>query len=185
MTIALPDHYKYLLDPKNPRIIREAIKLYGIKEVAGKGNNQTILNWADEIGGVVGDWYDEDSDPWCALFIAVCLKRAGFDHPQGFDAIRALSYAKWGNPAAVPSLGDIFVINRKGGGHVGIYAGQDKTHFHILGANQSDQVNVQKFLMRSGLIVAVRRCPWKVAQPSTVKPIILPDGLGSVSTRQD
>ena len=183
--MTVPKHYQYLLNGDNPRVILEAMKFYGLREVKGKAHNPIILDWAKEIGGAVEGFYKEDETPWCGLFMAVVLKRAGFTPPQGFNALRALEYATWGNPSALASLGDIVVLKRAGGGHVGLYVGHDSKHFHILGGNQGDAVNVQKFPFGSGLIQSVRRCIWKIRQPDSVRPVFLPDNLGIVSKRQD
>lgn len=167
----LPQQYKFLESLAKPKIIEEALKLYGTKEVPGDKNSPIILGWADEIGGWIGDWYEQDSVPWCGLFVGVCAKRAGFDVTQ--KALSALEWAKWGNPVkpADVALGDVLVFKRDGGGHVALYVGEDDTHYHILGGNQSDQVNIVRKPKLS--LYAARRCPWKYAQPPSVQKIKL------------
>ena len=169
----LPQQYKFLESISVPNIIKEALALYGTKEVPGDKNSPVILGWADEIGGWIGDWYEQDSVPWCGLFVGICAKRAGFDVTQ--KALSALEWGKWGTPvkAADVALGDVLVFKRDGGGHVALYVGEDATHYHILGGNQSDQVNIVRKPKNS--LYAARRCPWKIAQPPSVKKIMLTD----------
>ena len=71
----LPSQYAWLtkLSPL-PRMIEEALKLYGTTEVSGSRNNPQILAWADEVG--LEAVYTADSIPWCGLFMAVVAKRA-------------------------------------------------------------------------------------------------------------
>jgi hypothetical protein len=45
---------------------------------------------------------------------------------------------------APPGLGTILVFSRGSGGHVGVYMGEDSTHYHVLGGNQSDRVSVAR-----------------------------------------
>ena len=47
-----------------------------------------------------------------------------------------------------PCLGAIAVFVRDGGGHVGFYLGEDDTHVHVLGGNQSNSVTVARIEMR-------------------------------------
>jgi hypothetical protein len=78
-------------------------------------------------------------------------------------------------------LGDILTFKRNGGGHVGFYVGEDKTHYHVLGGNQSNQVNVMR-LAKSRLTQA-RRTAWKVAQPASVRKVYL-EAKGTISTNE-
>jgi len=170
----IPARYAYITQPNAPRILREAVKLYGTKELAGDANNPKILAWADEIGGWIGDWYDKDSIPWCGLFVAVCAKRAGYPFTQ--KALSALEWVKWGTQVANPMLGDVLIFRRKGGGHVGFYVGEDKQAFHVLGSNQNDEVNIVRIPINR--LYAARRSPWGSGQPLSVKRIFLPANGG-------
>lgn len=121
----------------------EAIKLIGTKEYAGEADNPTILQWASELGHTIKDYYRKDSIAWCGLFMGVCAKRAGYVPPSGFDTLRARSWAKWGDPVTGnPLLWDVLIFERQGGGHVGIYVGEDKVCYHVLGGNQGDTVSI-------------------------------------------
>ncbi len=58
---------------------------------------------------------------WCARFIGYVLERAG---RRGTGSNLAKSYARYGKAVSKGAVkpGDIAVLNRKGGGHVGIVA---------------------------------------------------------------
>jgi len=177
----LPAQYKDLLDEKGPLILIEALKLYGIREIVGPQHNATILAWADEVNATVGEFVKDDEQPWCALFMSVVEKRAGWVPPAGFDAIRAKSHAKWGDPiAGEPMLGDVLIFGRDGGGHVGIYVGEDKTHFHVLGGNQGNMVCISR-ISRDRLITA-RRSPINSC-PAYIRRIFRA-GNGNVTTNE-
>lgn len=167
----IPLQYHWLVKEKSPKILVEAVKLMGIDEIKGIENNPKIMQWAKELGGVIAHWYNEDEKPWCGLFVAVCAKRAGLSYPEGFDALRAKKWALWGNPAGQPMLGDVLVFERAGGGHVGLYVGQDESAYHVLGGNQSDSVRVSRIDKRR--LIAARRTPWKLMQPKNIRPIWL------------
>jgi uncharacterized protein (TIGR02594 family) len=164
-------NYDWLKDEKAPRILVEAVKLIGTREIPGPRSNPVILEWAKEIGGPVARWYDDDDEAWCGLFMAVCIQRAGYEPPKGFDSIRALRYAFWGDDAPVPMLGDALVFNRNGGGHVGLYVGEDADAYHVLGGNQNNAVNVSRLAKHR--LFASRRTAFKIGKPKNVRKIFL------------
>ena len=176
----LPLAYQWLANEPGPKILIEALKEYGTIEVPGVENNPKILRWGSEIGNSAGMKYAADSVPWCGLFIAVCSKRAGYTPPS--VAVRAASWDSWGKPVNGPAaLGDVLRFQREGGGHVGLYVGEDETAFHVLGGNQSDSVNITRIL-KSRLVTA-RRSPFKNGPPANVRQIIL-SAQGSVSRNE-
>lgn len=161
--------YEWLKAEPGPKILKEALNCYGIYEFRGAENNPVIIEWAKEIGGWIGGWYSDDSIPWCGLFVGICAKRAGFPFTQ--KMLSAREWLNWGQPVTRAMLGDVVVFERVGGGHVGFYVGEDSTHYHILGGNQSDQVNIMR-LARSRAI-GIRRCQWKIKQPANIKQVFL------------
>lgn len=170
----IPEPYTWLEDEPAPRILVAAIDLYGIKEFAGRGNNPLIMDWVFEVGEkTLGAPYTADETPWCGLFMAVCAKRAGVEIPR--IALRARSWAVYGNPSPRPSLGDVLVFGRQGGGHVGLYVGEDKHAFHVLGGNQGDAVSIVR--IAKGRLLAARRTAWRVGQPPNVRPVFLGEGV--------
>lgn len=173
--------FSFLNNAKSPRVIAEAMKLYGTKEIVGAKHNNVILNWAKELDRYVGIPYNADEIPWCGLFVGVCVLRAKFK-PVNI-CVRASEWAKFGNPADKPSLGDILVFSRKGGGHVGFYVGENSTHYQVLGGNQGNMVNIMA--LSKSRLTAVRRCPWRIMQPRAVKPVIVSDIAGIEVSRNE
>ena len=78
------------------------------------------------------------------------------------------------------SLGDVLVFVRRGGGHVGIYVGDDGTHYHVLGGNQGNAVSIIR--IAKARCIAVRRF-YRIAPPANVRPIRLA-ASGPVSTNE-
>jgi len=132
--------YQYLYDLKTdaPLMIQVGLKLMGILEAPGAVNNPTIMGWAREIGGKVADTYKADSIAWCGLAQAVVCKRANKELVK--DPLWALNWNTFGVRVekGQEMLGDILVFIRNGGGHVGLYVGEDATAFHVMGGNQND-----------------------------------------------
>lgn len=128
-----------------PRWMRVARSLLGTKETPGVASNPVILNWAQRLGAkVLGIPYTADSTPWCGLFVAHVLGVSGVAVPK--LAVRASIWADWGEHLERPVLGSVLVFTRKGGGHVGFYAGEDETTYHVLGGNQSDAVTLTRIV---------------------------------------
>lgn len=164
--------YEWLKSETAPRILVQAVKQLGVKEFVGKEHNPIILGWAKNLG--LERIYTNDEIPWCGLFIAECCRAAGLEVVE--RPLWALNWNKFGNRVSDPMLGDVLTFKRNGGGHVGIYVGEDKTHYHVLGGNQANAVNVVR-IAKSRLNQA-RRTAWKIAQPTNVRKIYLePKGL--------
>jgi uncharacterized protein (TIGR02594 family) len=163
----LPVQYKYLEKEDGPKMLLEALKLYGIKEQLGNDDNADILSWANETG--LARVYSSDSIPWCGLFIAVVAKRAGKEFPP--NPLWALNWAKFGHGTNKPMLGDVVVFKRPTGGHVALYAGEDRTHYHVLGGNQSDAVTITRIAKNRA--VAFRRAVYSIGVPANVRKIEL------------
>jgi uncharacterized protein (TIGR02594 family) len=159
-------NYNWLEQETAPRILVQAVKLIGTKEIVGKAHNPVILEWAKELKIKA---YTNDEIAWCGLFIAYCAHKAGVEVVDG--PLWALNWAKYGTKESTPMLGDVLTFKRDGGGHVGLYVGEDRTHYHVLGGNQNNQVNVMR-IAKSRLHQA-RRTAWKIAQPSNVRKIQL------------
>lgn len=188
--MALPAQYAWLLRQDLqplPKVIQVAIPLIGIQEVVGKGSNKTIIQWRDELNlaghKIVG--YSDDDIPWCGLFVAYVCYKAGKVPVE--SPLWALNWAKFGTPVAgreglntskplqfynglKPSLGDVMVYKRDGGGHVEFYIGETATAYVGLGGNKSNRVQISG--IEKGRLVACRRPPMTVP-PRSMKPYIL------------
>lgn len=130
--------------PAEPVWMREARRLVGVREKVGKGSNPVIMSWAKRLGGWVARYYSDDDIAWCGLFIAHVV---GLTLPQEAlpaNPLGALNFNKFGRQLAEPALGAIMTFTRQGGGHVGIYVGEDASHFHILGGNQANSVSITR-----------------------------------------
>lgn len=169
-------NYDWLYKETAPKMIVEAMKLYGTKEVAGEADNPAILEWAKELGI---SYYHSDEVPWCGLFMAIVAKRAGKDVVK--DPLRARSWGLFGEEANKAMLGDVLTFIREGGGHTGLYIGEDKFCFHVLGGNQGDMVKVSR--IAKDRCIAARRPIWKTSQPVNVRVIKL-EATGAISKNE-
>ena len=126
-----PSDYKWLNDLSPlPRMVEEALKMLGTKEVPGPGNSKVIMQWAKELGDPsVANVYTADSVPWCGLFMAIIAKRAGKTPVK--DPLWALNWGAFGVPAGQPGLGDVLTFIRPEGGHVTSVFGDVKAHTHM------------------------------------------------------
>lgn len=157
--------------------ITVAKSLIGTKEVPGARSNPTIIGWAKALGNrVLGMAYNDDSTPWCGLFVAHCVKAAGFTPAP--IAVRASAWASWG-VACKPVPGCIVVFKRPGGGHVGFLVGQNATSYRVLGGNQSDSVN--ETWIEKSRAVATR---WPAGVPVSGDPLPWIDAKGAVSRNE-
>ena len=143
----------------NPEWVSIAIKELGIKELKD-GDNSRIVEYADTTSLHA----KQDEVPWCSSFVNWCLKQAGI---KGTNSAAAISWLDWGVSIDEPIDGCICVIKRKEGGkdkatgsssgyHVAFWISQDKESVHLLGGNQSDQVKISSFMLRSYEIAGYR-----------------------------
>lgn len=169
--------YSYLNNEKAPKVLVEAVKMLGTKEVVGKQHNPVIMEWAKELG--LQKVYTADEIPWCGLAVAYACHKAGVEVVD--KPLWALNWAKYGNKVTEPMLGDILTFKRDGGGHVGIYVGEDKDCYHVLGGNQGNAMSVTRILKTR--LHQARRTAWKVAQPANVRKVLL-DAKGAISKNE-
>ncbi len=164
----LPPAYRWLDEVRPlPRMVQVARQFYGTIETPGPADNPVILDWAKEAGLSKG--YSSDAVPWCGLFMALIAKRAGKATPA--KPLWARSWGRFGMASPAAALGDVLVFARpKGGGHVGLYVGEDDAAFHVLGGNQSDAVSITRIAKTR--CIAIRRPIYQV-QPASVAPIQL------------
>lgn len=173
----LPKQYAWLANEPAPRLLTVALSLYGTAEKPGPGNNPSILAWAKATG--LDRVYKADSIAWCGLFMAYAALQAGWDIP--INPLGARNWQAFGVKADEPMLGDVLVFSRKGGGHVGIYVGEDATAYHVLGGNQDNVVNIKR--VAKSRFLQARRPKWKIAQPGNVRVVKLA-ASGKLSTNE-
>lgn len=160
-----------------PKVIVQAIKLFGTKEIVGPQHNPVIIGWAKELN--LEKTYTNDEIPWCGLFVAICAKRAGKSIVE--NPLWARNWNKWQTKVETAMLGDVLIFSRGSGGHVGFYVGEDIKAYHVLGGNQGNEVSVVR--INKDRCIGIRRTTWSIAQPKEVKQIFL-DAKGNLSTNE-
>ena len=127
--------------------MQEARRLIGLKEDVGPGSNPTLI----DFGEALNIDYANDDVPWCGLFVAHCIGSSLPNEPLPTTPLLARAWRKFGQSCA-PQSGAVLVFWRGSPdgikGHVGFYEGEDPTHYHVLGGNQSDAVNVRRIERR-------------------------------------
>ena len=121
-----------------PAWLAEARSLIGTREIVGPKHNSWIASSWARLGA---KWFNDDETPWCGLFVAHCMEKAGHPVPGGGAFARAKSWLQWGKDSP-PRLGAVVVFGRNGGGHVGFLVGESKTNYYVLGGNQSNAVTI-------------------------------------------
>lgn len=178
MEINLPTNYAWLANEPAPKMLIEALKLFGTLETPGNASNPVIMQWAKELG--LQDTYSNDAIPWCGLFMAIVAKRAGKDVPV--NPLWALNWARFGKQAYTAKLGDVLVFRRgNNSGHVALYVGEDETCYHTLGGNQSDSVCIIR--MAKNRLYAVRN-QYHTAQPANCRVVNLAPGGTQLSINE-
>lgn len=171
----LPKKHQWLGQEDGPRHLLKALELYGVAETVGSKHNPVIMGWAKELKI---DYYKNDEIPWCGLYAAIVMHRAG--RPVVKDPLRALSWSTFGVKVTTAMLGDVLTFTRNGGGHVGFYVGEDATAYHVLGGNQGNQVNVIR--IAKSRLHQIRR-PAYNSMPTNIRVIQL-DSSGVLSTNE-
>lgn len=120
-----------------PAWLDTAYRYRGLKEIPGAKHNPIISGWLKRLKA----WWTDDETPWCGTFIAHCMENHGIALPKHW--YRAKAWLDWGVPVSA-RMGAVGVKGRVGGGHVFFYVGEDATHYHCLGGNQSNEVNVTR-----------------------------------------
>jgi uncharacterized protein (TIGR02594 family) len=128
--------------PAEPVWMREALRFKGLTEIPGPKSNATIMDWAKALGGWIAGFYQNDDTPWCGLFMAHCFGVTLPGEPLPANPLGALQWNKFGTSLTTPVLGAVLVFERPGGGHVGLYVGEDDDNYIVLGGNQSNTVKL-------------------------------------------
>lgn len=165
----LPSRYAYLegIGPL-PRVVAVALEYYGVTEIKGTRHNPAIMAWVPPLvkaGVLKRGEYSADEIPWCGLFVAHVCQKAG--KPVQPGPLWARNWARYGNSADQPRLGDILVFVRNGGGHVGFYVGENATHYAVLGGNQGDKVSIVD--IEKSRCIGRRQVPFKSTMPDSYR----------------
>lgn len=156
----------------DPSWLIKARSYIGLKEVPGPKHNSVILGWLRSLKA----WWSDDETPWCGTFVATCLSFVGQPIPTNW--FRAKEWASYGQHLRPDRLarGAILVFAREGGGHVGFYVGEDATHYHVLGGNQSNGVNIMR-LAKDRLMES----RWPAGVPVIGGPVLVASSSAKIS----
>jgi uncharacterized protein (TIGR02594 family) len=155
----------------------EAARLITTREIVGPEHNPVIMNWAKDLN--VG--YASDEVAWCGLFVGHCVGSQLPEEGLPDNILGAQRWRKFGREVK-PQFGSVLVFWRgkpsSWKGHVGFYWAEDKTHYHVLGGNQSNAVNVKR-LPKKRFLAA--RWPKSVAEGGIIrtassKGVLISDG---------
>jgi uncharacterized protein (TIGR02594 family) len=131
----------------NKALLYEAHRYYGIKE-----SDPIVAGWIAQIV----PWAKGQRLAWCGIFMQVIATACGAPVPP--KALRAASWRHVGEAIANARFalpGDVVVLQRPGGYHVGLFVRLDGESVWILGGNQGKRVRAKQF--DAGKIVAIRR----------------------------
>jgi len=145
---------------RDPRLIAAfslAQTQLGIHEIPGIEDNPQILQYQRTT------WYDQHGDDiaWCSSFVNWCVENAGL---TGTGSPRAKSWLEWGRETLEPVQGDICILSRKGGGHVGFLVTGGRGDLVMLGGNQSNKVSMDT--MENSRVLGFRTMYATFAGPS-------------------
>ena len=199
-TKGLSKRWAWLDDEPAPKMLIEALRHHSTQEYPGGASNATIIEWSYEINKKGQSWISNmfetggDAVPWCGLFVGMVAKRCGKPMPN--NPLSALAWSDWGEQVArqiydrngkptgriegEPMLGDVLTFKRRGGGHVGIYVGEDAVAFHVLGGNQSDSVNITR-IVKTRFYSAQRY--YSIGRPKSVRSVMV-DARGPISRNE-
>lgn len=118
-----------------------AISKKGLHEAT---NNVELRKFLKSDGKTLGD---PAQLPWCGDFVETCVAVALPNVAIPSNPYLARNWLKFG--MTVDScFGSVLVFWRQSvsgtKGHVGFYYSEDKTHYHVLGGNQSNKISVSK-----------------------------------------
>ncbi|MDE4303633.1 peptidoglycan-binding protein [Phaeobacter gallaeciensis] len=149
--------------------MQEAAKVRGLHE---QRNTSRLRGWFDQSVS----WIDPRDIAWCGAFVATCHRLADPIITLPENPLGARNWKPWGQ-GTDPVLGATLVFWRVSRtswqGHVGFYFGEDDSHFHVLGGNQSNAVTVTR--IAKDRLLASR---WPIGVPVTGRRIHLtPSGV--------
>ena len=117
--------------------IAEARKHIGLLENTSKTQHHPhIIRWLEQMGSFNGEakaWWRDDEQPWCGLYVGVCLGISGRFVVREWYRAREWESIQM-NKLANPAYGCLVTFTRNGGGHVGFVVGVDqKNNLMVLG----------------------------------------------------
>lgn len=128
-----------MLRAVEPEWLTIARRDLGSRETLGPNDSPLIRRmWAS----LSGSWLL--GQPWCGGAMAWWMQQAGIEYPKAY--YRARAWLDWGVKLSTPAYGCVAVLERKGGGHVGIVTGETADwRLVLLGGNQGNAVTEATF----------------------------------------
>ncbi|MAP55132.1 MAG: hypothetical protein CL605_09540 [Altibacter sp.] len=134
-----------LLQETDPPWLRTALGELGVREGVGTENHPRVLQYLQSCERLPADLQATDATPWCSAFVNWCMEQAGV---EGTNSAWARDWLHWGRTITKPRRGDVVVLSRGSGGHVGFYwSGTAKT-LQVLGGNQKDAVSIAPYSVK-------------------------------------
>jgi uncharacterized protein (TIGR02594 family) len=175
LAVLFPDAPRATSALAEPVWVVEARRKMGLHEVK---NRSALMAWLRSDGSTLGD---PSKLPWCGDFVETCIALTLPGEPMVTNPYYALNWTKFGRPLSRPSIGAVLVFWRDGGGHVGLYVGEDQFAYHVLGGNQDNGVSIVR-IAKNRLAKDGIRWPSTVALPTT-GPVVR-TLAGSLSTNE-
>jgi len=138
----------------DPQWLVEAKKHLGVRELPGAPTQPVISRWLAQLGA----WWKDDETPWCGVAVAAWFKTVGYPLPKHW--YRAKGWLDWGVMIDRPTIGAVAVLERPGGGHVGLIVGFTPDSVTLIGGNQGNAVSIANFPRQR--VVGYR---WPVGEP--------------------
>lgn len=114
--------------------------------------------------------------PWCGGAMAHWIGKSGHNYPRAY--YRAKEWLKWGEVLDGPVVGAIVVLDRDGGGHVGVAVGKDaRGRLLLISGNAGNCVSIAPFDMARVLGYRFPSMAW--ATPKVQLPLLTASGASS------
>ena len=114
----------------------------------------------DELKKFLG--VDPSKTEWCAAFMNAILDKHNIPGSESVSEypLLAKSFLYWGETVNEPEVGDVVIFSRGNEGwqgHVAFYISESKDgkYYYVLGGNQSDMINIEKYSKRK--LLGIRR----------------------------
>lgn len=125
-------------------------------------NKSALMAFLKQGKGTIGD---PSKVPWCGDFVETCIAVSLPGEVVPANPYAAINWAKFGKETT-PRVGAILSFHRGNPagweGHVGFYVGEDSSHYHVLGGNQSNAITITRIAknrLRPG------GCRWPTTYP--------------------
>jgi len=106
-----------------------------VSSFGGRSGTQTLAIARRYLGGNPTG----QRSKWCADFMNLVEQKAG---REGSGSRAARSYLAYGKKVSKPQVGDIVVLSRTGGGHVGYFMGWKDGKIELLSGNHGRKVGI-------------------------------------------